>query len=106
MPDAELADPHLPSNHSRYVPDVTACFEASYAEYIRPSDWTRNQMTKCKLDRSRKANFVNSVPVERVRELTMRLRAEAGHVFVTDLTDGVYCSFDRSWTEFVKAMAL
>ena len=106
MPEPELVDPHLPSNQRRCVPDVTACFEATYAEYMAPSEWTRNQMAKCKLERSRKANFVHSVPTERVKEVTMRLRGDAEYVFVTDLKEGFYCSFDRSWAEFVKAMAM
>ena len=106
MPDPELVDPHLSSNRSRFVPDVAAVFEASYAEYMAPSEWMQAQMKKCRLDRSRKAYFIHSVPVERVKGLTMRVRQEAGHVFVTDLKEGFYCSFDRSWQQFVQAMAM
>ena len=121
MPDAQLVDPNHPitdedteSTHQGHmrtqgaanlVPDVAAVFEASYAEYLNPSDWMKEQMDKCKLDRTRKAYFVHSVPVDRVQDVTMRLRNVAGHVFVTDLTEGFYCSFDQSWDKFVDGMA-
>jgi hypothetical protein len=114
MPDAELVDPLAPSirgHHAspggtRVVPDVTAVFEASYQEHVAPSAWMQEQMHKCKLERSRQAYFVHSVPVDRVQELTMQLRGIAGHVFVTDLCEEFYCTFDRSWDKFVDGMAM
>ena len=63
-------------------------------------------MAKCHLERSRKAFFVHSVPEERVAELTMRLRKEAGYVFVTDLQEGFYCKFDGSWGEVVRGLTM
>ena len=41
-----------------------------------------------------------------LKDVTMRLRGDAEYVFVTDLKEGFYCSFDCSWTKFVKAMAM
>ena len=62
-------------------------------------------MSKCKLDRTRQAYFVHSVPVDRVQELTMRLRSVAGHIYISDLTEGFYCTFDESFPKFVEGMA-
>jgi Spherulation-specific family 4 len=111
MPDAELVDPLHPSNpgdgsESCMVPDVTAVFEASYQELVEPSEWTLVQLGKCTLGRERQAYIVHSVPLEKVQEVTARLRTQAGHVFVTDLTEGFYCAFDSSWPRLVEAMAM
>lgn len=107
MPDAELVMPGFQSKRGRErnVPDVTAVFEAGYGEYITPSDWMVSQMARCRLSRERKAYFVHSVPVDRVQQITQELRRVAGYVFVTDLNEGFYCNFDRSWEVFVQAMA-
>jgi hypothetical protein len=109
MPDAELVDPNLPENGERQpprcLPDVSAVFEASYDEYVSPSDWTMSQLNKCRLDRSRQAYFVHSVPRDKVSEVSNAVKEVAGHVFVTDLCEGFYCSFDRSWHTFVAQMA-
>jgi Spherulation-specific family 4 len=109
MPDAQLVDPNLPSNREcqppRCLPDVAAVFEASYTEYVAPSDWTMSQLSKCRLDPSRQAYFVHSVPKDKVAEVSDAVKRVAGHVFVTDLSEGFYCSFDRSWDTFVAQMA-
>jgi hypothetical protein len=108
MPDAELVVPGYRSDRERerLVPDVTAVFEQSYGEYIEPCEWLRNRMAAFQLSRERTAYVVNCVPLDQVQRLTDELRHKAGHIFVTDLSEGFYCKPDRSWEVFVRAMAM
>jgi hypothetical protein len=96
IPDVRLANPG---------PDVTAVFEASYAEYRSAANQERLALLMpYKPDQC--AYFVHSVPLQALKQLVVELRDRGQYLFVTNLREHYYVSFGSSWREFVEAMQM
>jgi hypothetical protein len=85
-------------------PDITVVSETSYDEFIK-EDYQKWLATS-PYDRSQTCYMLNSVPVEKIQELTERLRERAAFLFLTSAKADFYQGFDDlSWQNFVAAMA-
>ncbi|KAL5117886.1 hypothetical protein ACEQ8H_004204 [Pleosporales sp. CAS-2024a] len=85
-------------------PDVTVVSETSYNEFIKKEyqDW----LATSPYDRSGTCYMLNSVPQDKIQDLTKSLRNRAEFLFLTSATSDFYQSFDTaSWSNFVAAMA-
>jgi hypothetical protein len=91
--DARLANPG---------PDVSVVVETSYQQFLTKNDqdWLKTSV----YDRAHTAYMVHSVPVDKIRAVTLALRQRAEYLFITDLTENFYESFGKSWDNFVAAM--
>lgn len=94
IPDRDLANPG---------PDVTAVFEASYAEY-RSVAMQERLAALVPYERARCAYFVHSVPLDEMQQLVSELCDRAQFVFATDRCDEFYVQFGPGWSEFIAAM--
>lgn len=90
----ELADPG---------PDFTVVVETAYEEFVK--DEYQAWLATSPYGRDRSCYMVHSVPEDRVRDLTMELKARAEYLFVTSASTNFYESFSPSWSDLISAMA-
>jgi hypothetical protein len=91
---AELATPG---------PEITVVVETAYKEFV--TEDYQKWLSTSPYRRSRTAYMVHSVPQEKVKALTKRLREWAEYLFVTSASCDFYGSFSGGWPEFVGSLA-
>jgi hypothetical protein len=75
-------------------PDITVVSESSYDKFIK--DDYQKWLATSPYDRSATCYLLNSVPKDKIQELTASLRKKAEYLFLTSATINFYESFDNS----------
>lgn len=88
-------------------PTITVTFESAYEDYL--SNNTTKLVKDLPFAPAQLATVLHSLPEtvtrEHLRQLVRELKSVTAYVFITDLAVDVYCSFGRSWLDFVSFMA-
>jgi hypothetical protein len=93
VPDSRFANPG---------PDVTIVTENSCELYESP--YIQELLAVEPYDREHSCIIVHTTPPEKLVPVVEAVRAQAAHVFVTDLTSNFYESFGPSWGQFVELL--